>query len=107
MEQPQNRGPEAAKAFLEVLRSDENLNRLLDQVVDDQILAVSRVIAQERGFEFTAGELREAVIDHLSLIELDLVSDDGGAGKCKTDSGCRTPCVYCKSNREPTIGEIG
>ncbi|RKN47817.1 Nif11-like leader peptide family natural product precursor [Micromonospora endolithica] len=100
-------GVAAARRFLETLRSDENLSQRLDQVVDDQILSVTRLIAAERGFEFSHEDLHRAVVDHLSLDEFTLNDPDGGAGKCKSDSGCRTPCVYCKSNAVPTRGDIG
>ena len=100
-------GIDAAKEFLELLKSDDTINARIDQVVDDQILAVTHVIAAERGFAFSREDLVNAVADNLSLVDLALNDPDGGAGKCKSDSGCRSPCVYCKSNALPTEGEIG
>jgi hypothetical protein len=103
----QSSGVSAAKEFLRVLRADETINRRLDQAVDDQILAVSRVIAAERGFHFSRDDLVTAVADELSFVDFALNDPDGGPGHCKSDSGCRTPCVYCKSNAVPTEGDLG
>jgi Nif11 domain len=101
------RGADAAREFLETVKEDEELGRQLDQLVDDQLLSAARTIGATRGFHFSRDELLQAVADRLSVIDFELDSPDGGPGQCKTDSGCRTPCVYCKSNRVPTLSDLG
>ena len=95
-----------ADKFLELLGSDENLKKIIDDVLDESIFTTAKALGAQRGLEFSRAELEAAITTKLGLGEYQL-SDDGGAGKCKSDSGCRSPCVYCKSNMLPSLGEIG
>jgi len=97
---------ENAEKFLKLMNSDEKLRKIFDNIIDESIWSVATAIGVERGLPFTRADLESAITRHLGLGEFKL-SDDGGAGKCKTDSGCRSPSVYCKSNRLPSLGEIG
>jgi hypothetical protein len=95
-----------ADEFLSLLSTDEELKRVLDDVVDESILTAATALGAQRGLRFTRAELEASIANKIGLGEYRL-SDDGGAGKCKSDSGCRSPCVYCKSNRFPSLGELG
>lgn len=90
--------------FLELTKTDAKLREILDNAIDDNILTVATIIANERGFGFTRIELAEALTSRLGLSEVKLNDPESGPGQCKTDSGCRTPSVYCKSNKKPTLG---
>jgi len=93
--------------FLSLLSRDENLRRVFDNIIDENIWTVATAIGAERGLSFTRAELEHAITAKLELGEYRLQDPASGPGNCQSDSGCRSPCVYCKSNQTPSLGDIG
>lgn len=95
-----------AHQFLDMLRKDEDIRRTIDSAIDDNIFTLAVALGAQRGYKFDRTQLEAALVERLGLGEFTLADADGGAGKCQSSSGCRTPCVYCNSNRPAIIDVV-
>lgn len=101
-----------ANRFLDDLKSNDDLRSVLDAALDDSIFTLAVAMGAQQGLRFTRDDLEKAIVERIGLGEYRLSDPDGGAGKCKSSSGSRTPCVYCNSNRPMledlvTRGQLG
>ncbi|MEV6399861.1 Nif11-like leader peptide family natural product precursor [Streptomyces sp. NPDC051907] len=100
-----NEGNEGAASFLRMASQDsrvrEALNEIMSQSRDAErsVLETAVELARERGIDISVDDLRAEVEKELGLAEIEL-SGDTTASTCKSKSGCRTPCVYCKPEHE-------
>jgi hypothetical protein len=93
----------AAAAFLRMASQDPELRDALATAISESkeaeqnVLSTAVELARERGLDLSTSDLRDQLEQELGLAEI-VVEEELAAGSgCKSNSGCRTPCVYCKA----------
>ncbi len=91
-----------AEDFLAAVAEDDALRRRIEAVGNRNLITVAVAVGRERGYEFSDADLVDALTSRLRLSE-DSVEGAGGddeglsaAPGCRSRSGCRTPCLYCR-----------
>ncbi|WP_432145960.1 Nif11-like leader peptide family natural product precursor [Streptomyces sp. bgisy084] len=96
----------SAASFLRMASEDSSIREALNELiaqskgVEQSVLEASVELARERGVDLTVEELRGEVERQLGLVDIELSGEIEAASACKSRSGCRTPCVYCKQLEE-------
>lgn len=85
-----------AATFLRMLAEDDDLRSRFEAVSASGDLAAHAVgFGAQLGLAFTAEELEAELERELELSEIELSAELRLPPTCHSNSGCRTPCVYC------------